>query len=86
MENFSSLLIPTMDSKRGLFLIYRIKQCRLDAVWDRCPTCLLLGDSDTDKTSTISIYQKDFQKAPKKSKLSSATSPTNFQETCDNEL
>ncbi len=86
LKNFSSLLIPTMDSKSALFLIYRINHCRLDAVSDRCPTCLLLGDSGTDKTSTISIYQKNFQKAPKKSKLSSATSPTNFQEKCYNEL
>ena len=90
LENFSSLLIPTMDSTRALFLIDRINQCRLDAVSERSPPCLLLGDSGTAKTSTILIYQKNIQKDPKKAlkrvNFSSATSPTNFQETCDDEL
>ena len=90
LENFSSLLIPTMDSTRALFLVEKMNQCRLDAVSDRCPPCLLLGDSGTAKTSTVMIYQKSFKNDPKKAlkrvNFSSATSPTNFQETCDDEL
>ena len=90
LENFSSLLIPTMDSTRALFLVDKISSCRLDAVSDRCPPCLLLGDSGTAKTSTVLIYQKRFASDPKKAlkrvNFSSATSPTNFQETVDDEL
>ena len=79
-----------MDSTRALFLIDKISQCRLDAVSERYPPCLLLGDSGTAKTSTILMYQKNIQKDPKRAlkrvNFSSATSPTNFQETSDDEL
>jgi dynein heavy chain len=90
LENFSSLLIPTMDSTRALFLVDKMTNCRVDSVSDRTPPCLLLGDSGTAKTSTILIYQKRFtddsKKGLKRVNFSSATSPTNFQETVDDEL
>ena len=55
-----------MDSTRALFLVEKIASCRLDAVSDRSPPCLLLGDSGTAKTSTVLIYQKRFASDPKK--------------------
>ena len=90
LENFSSLLVPTMDSTRAIFLIDKISLCRIDTISERCPPCLLLGDSGTAKTSTILLYQRTFseesKKALKRVNFSSATSPTNFQETVDDEL
>jgi len=41
LKNFSSLLIPTMDSTRALFLIDRINQCRLDAVSQMPPMSII---------------------------------------------
>ena len=90
LENFSSLLVPTMDSTRAIFLIDKISNCRIDNISERCPPSLLLGDSGTAKTSTVLLYQRTFseesKKALKRVNFSSATSPTNFQETVDDEL
>lgn len=90
VENFSSLLIPTMDSQRAIFLIKQIAKSPIYIENERSTPCLLLGDSGTAKTSTILIFQKEYEKEPKHAlkrvNFSSATSPTNFQETVDDEL
>ena len=89
VENFSMLLIPTMDSSRAIFLIELTKRLKIEISSDRSPPCLLLGDAGTAKTSTILIYKKlrlGDKEVLKRINFSSATSPKNFQESVDDEL
>jgi dynein heavy chain len=87
-ENFSNLLIPTMDSTRAIFLIERVASVKIDSSSEKTHPCLLLGDAGTAKTSTILLYKNKFdeKKVLKRVNFSSATTPTNFQETCDEEF
>ncbi len=89
IENFSQLLVPTMDSTRAIYLIEKVASVKIDSSSERTHPCLLLGDAGTAKTSTILLYKKlkfDEKKVLKRVNFSSATTPTNFQETCDDEL
>jgi len=89
MANFSQLLVPTMDSTRAIFMIEKVASVKIDNSSERSHPCLLLGDAGTAKTSTILLYKKlkfDEKKVLKRVNFSSATTPTNFQETCDDEL
>ena len=89
ISNFSQLLVPTMDSTRAIFLIEKVAAVKIDNSSERTHPCLLLGDAGTAKTSTILLYKKlkfDEKKVLKRVNFSSATTPSNFQETCDDEL
>ena len=91
-ESFSSLLIPTMDSTRAIFLIEKVASVKIDSSSERTHPCLLLGDSGTAKTSTILLYKNKFDEkkvfnAPNQPNgefgyfkhVINATLPTNYQ-------
>ena len=92
LDNFSSLLVPTVDSTRAIYLIDKMNMKSGDSIGEDLPQSpvLILGESGTSKTSTVLIYSKTFndenKKALKRVNFSSATSPSNFQETIDDEL
>lgn len=89
IENFSSLLIPTMDSTRSMYLIETIAAINVEGSDDRRNPTLLIGDAGTAKTSCVLLYKKlrfKEEQILKRINFSSATTPTNFQLTMDDEL
>ncbi|MCQ2821156.1 MAG: hypothetical protein MJ252_28180, partial [archaeon] len=92
LSNFSSLLIPTMDSTRANYLIDKMNSRAGEGsgAENAAIPVLIIGDSGTSKTSTVLIYARTFnadnKKALKRVNFSSATRPSNFQQTIDDEL
>ena len=79
--DFSSLLIPTVDSTRALFLM----NCLMNM---KCPV-LLTGGSGTSKTSTVEMYFEALDRdrtLVKRVNFSFATTPGMFQSSIDGEL
>ena len=89
LDNFSNLLVPTMDSTRAIYLIETIARVNIENSDDRRNPSLLIGDAGTAKTSAVLIYRKlrfKEDQVLKRINFSSATTPTNFQATMDDEL
>jgi dynein heavy chain len=79
--DFSSLLVPTVDSTRALFLMNNFASMKLPV--------LLTGGSGTSKTSTVEMYfdQLDRDRTlVKRLNFSFATTPGMFQASIDGEL
>ena len=86
---FSSLLIPTMDSVRAEFLISTIANCGKSRFPPSFKSSLLLGASGTAKTSTVQMYLSKLKVEDivfKRINLSSATTPFRFQRSVELEL
>lgn len=89
LDNFSNLLVPTMDSTRAIYLIETIARIHLENSDDRRNPSLLIGDAGTAKTSAVLLYRKlrfKEDQVLKRINFSSATNPTTFQATMDDEL
>ena len=80
--DFSSLLVPTVESVRSSFILSKLHKRRRSA--------LLTGSSGTAKTSSALMFLDSLQADPncriKKICMSSATSPAGFQSTLESEL
>ena len=86
IENFSNLLVPTMDSARTIFLIDTVSKIIIEGSDDRRMPSLLLGDAGTAKTSSVLLYRKllfTSDQVLKRINFSSATTPATFQATMD---
>lgn len=86
---FSSLLIPTMDSVRSEFLISTIASLDRSRFPPSFKSTLLLGASGTAKTSTVQMYLSKLNAdtvISKRINLSSATTPLRFQKSVELEL
>jgi dynein heavy chain len=89
IQNFSQLLVPTMDSTRAIYLMDLIARVKIDENSDRTHPSLVLGDTGTAKTSTILLYNKLILSKSfilKRINFSSATTTTNFQNNMDDDL
>ena len=78
--DFSSILVPTVDSTRALTL--------LRACWQQRSPALLVGASGTGKTATVLMASRDLpgQVVRKIVQLSSVTTPARFQEAMEADL
>ena len=84
---FSSLLIPTMDTMRAEYLLATIAGCGKTRTCFR--SSVLLGSSGTAKTSTVQMYLSKLsvhQFSTKRINLSSATTPLRLQKSIEVEL
>lgn len=86
---FSSLLIPTVDSVRAEYLISTIAACDRSRFPPRFRSTLLLGSSGTAKTSTVQMYLSKLRSdevISKRVNFSSATTPFRFQKSVEMEV
>jgi len=85
--NFSSILIPTVDSTRAEKLLQLITTQKKSIYCQRC--VLLVGGSGTAKTSTVLMFAQKFNNNEmmfKSVNFSSATTPGLFQRTIEAEV
>jgi dynein heavy chain len=87
--NFSSLLIPTVDSIRAQYLMSTIARCNRSRAPISYKSSLLLGSSGTAKTSTVQMYLSKLgtdTTISKRVNFSSATTPYGFQRSVEMEV
>ncbi|EER07186.1 axonemal dynein gamma heavy chain, putative, partial [Perkinsus marinus ATCC 50983] len=87
--NFSSLLIPTLDSCRAEFMINIISNLDRSRAPPNFQSALMVGASGTAKTSTAMMYVQGFsldERLSKRINFSSATTPEGFQRTIESEV
>eukprot|EP00929_Paragymnodinium_shiwhaense_P087549 TRINITY_DN476_c0_g6_i1.p1 TRINITY_DN476_c0_g6~~TRINITY_DN476_c0_g6_i1.p1 ORF type:complete len:3651 (-),score=1240.57 TRINITY_DN476_c0_g6_i1:538-10725(-) len=87
--NFSSLLIPTLDSCRVDFIMDIISKLAIERRLPNYKSTLLVGAPGTAKTSTALMYTAKFSVdvvLSKRINFSSATSPFGFQRTVEAEV
>ena len=86
---FSSLLIPTLDSVRAEYLMSTISSCERSRLPPGFRSTLLLGASGTAKTSTVQMYLAKLRSeevVSKRINFSSATTPFRFQKSVELEV
>jgi dynein heavy chain len=87
--NFSTLLIPTLDSTRAEFLLDIMAKMDMQKRPPTFKSALLVGGPGTAKTSTALLYTSKFSlevMISKRINFSSATLPLGFQKTVEAEV